>query len=234
MSEELQLPTYSQLIRKLSAIAADKSEWAGIPIPQIGEYRLQLEPRFPYQFNACNNHDVDADLDHTPMVDVVNSWWSDRKNCEVVVYETTDGRRHYSVTHQNKTAMLLGTMFVSVAWTFDAELKALKKLSSLVNEHEMDAYLITGGFIETSPRSGVTYFFRRLRPTLALKAGSDGQMRVLCALCRHSIGWYRGTWGGVMVPSDEVVASLVWMRGDEHGFWKQSNQHHPILPQSGL
>jgi|ERR1041385_936116 hypothetical protein len=228
------LPTYDQLLVKLSQLARDRCEWAGIPIPQIEQYRLQLEPRFPYQFNACSNEDVDADLEHTPMVDVINQWWSDVKHCEVAIYETPDGKRHWTLLPFSKSAMLMGTMLVSVAWPFDAELKALQKLHELVELHKLHSYLITGMFIETSQRSGVTYMFRRLRPTLAIKAGLDGQLKILCALCRHSIGWYRGTWGGAMCPTDDVIANLCWMRGDEAKFWAQSNQHHPITPQAGL
>jgi hypothetical protein len=235
MSEdaELQLPTYPQLVRTLSRIAQEKSEWAGLPIPQIDNYRLRLEPRFPYQFRECSNHDVDADLDHTPLVDVINSWWSDVKMANVIVYETPDGKRHYQLEHFNKGATLLGTMMVSVAWTLDAEIKAMEKLGTLIEDHKMSAYMITGGFIETSKRSGVTYFFRRLRPTLAIKE-SEGELKILCALCLHCVGYYQGTWGGAMTPTDEVVAHLCMMRGSEEKFWANANQHHAINPQSGL
>jgi hypothetical protein len=40
------------------------------------------------------------------------------------------------------------------------------------------------------------------------------------------MGRYDGTFAGVMPPTDEVVADLLAMRGDEHFFWRKSNQHH--------
>ena len=233
MAEEPQLPTYPQLIARLSTLAQERSEWAGLPIPQIGDYRLKVEPRYPYQFNACSNHDVDADLDHTPMVDFIHSWWSDVKMAEVIIYETPDGKRHYQLERHNKGAMLIGTMLVSAAWTFDAEIKATEKLSELVEHHKLTSYLMTGGFIETSKRSGVTYFFRRLRPTLALK-DQAGEIKILCALCLHPVGYYQGTWGGAMCPTDEVVAHLCLMRGSEEKYWAHANQHHPVMPGAGL
>ena len=234
MSEELQLPTYPQLIAKLSAIAQERSEWAGLPIPQIGEYRLKVEPRYPYQFNACSNHDVDADLDHTPMLEPINSWWSDVKMREIIVFETPDGIRHYSMAGFNKGATLIGTMLVSAAaWTFDAEIKAIEKLDSLIERHKLHSYLITGTFVETSPRSKVTYLFRRLRPTLAIK-DQNGELKILCALCLHPVGYYKGTWAGAMCPTDDVIAHLVMMRGSEEKFWAHANQHHPVMPEAGL
>lgn len=93
---------------------------------------------------------------------------------------------------------------------------------------------MTGAFIETSPRSGVTYMFRRLRPTLAIKAGPDGDLRILCGLCLHPIGYYAGTWGGAMCPTDDVIAHLCLMRGDEPKFWANSNQHEANHPACGV
>lgn len=92
---------------------------------------------------------------------------------------------------------------------------------------------MTGGFIETSKRSGVTYLFRRLRPTLALK-DNNGEMKILCALCLHSIGFYRGTWAGALCPTDDVISHLVMMRGSEAKFWAHANQHHPVRPEAGI
>lgn len=80
-------------------------------------------------------------------------------------------------------------------------------------------------FAERSPRSGISYIFRRLRPTIALKAGKDDRMRCLAALCMHPIGYYDGSWAGAMCPTDDVIAHLMLMRGDEHMFWRRSNQH---------
>lgn len=37
-----------------------------------------------------------------------------------------------------------------------------------------------------------------------------------------------------MVPTDDVIAHLLLMRGDERLFWRRANQHHPLDPESGL
>jgi hypothetical protein len=119
-------------------------------------------------------------------------------------------------------------------WPLEAEIKATAKLKELIGEDRTTMYLLSGMFLESSKRSGVVYMFRKSRPTLALKSDANGQMKILCGLCRHSIGYYAGTWAGVMVPTDEVVAALCWMRGDEHGFWKGCNQHSAYRPECGL
>jgi hypothetical protein len=61
-----------------------------------------------------------------------------------------------------------------------------------------------------------------------------GTVGVLAALCQHPIGYYEGTWAGSMCPTDDVVAMLMLMRGDEPMFWKRSNQHPPWAPEAGL
>lgn len=70
-------------------------------------------------------------------------------------------------------------------------------------------------------KSGVMYVIRKNRPTIAI--GS----RVLCALCLHPLGYYEGTWTGSLCPTDEVIAHLLFIRGDEHTFWKKAN-HIPL------
>ena len=43
-----------------------------------------------------------------------------------------------------------------------------------------------------------------------------------------------GSWAGAMVPTDDVIAHLSLMRGDEHMFWKRCNQHPSWRPEAGL
>ncbi len=137
------------------------------------------------------------------------------------------------VPWQNRANMAFATMEACPAWKLTAERKALDILAGLVKPHIFEAYMLCGQFIETSERSGITYMFRRLRPTLAIKATDKGSS-VLCGLCLHPIGYYANSWAGVMVPTDEVVAHLMLMRGDEHYFWKQANQHPAWHPAAGL
>jgi len=112
------------------------------------------------------------------------------------------------------------------------------RLAGLLTDHQMCQYFLTGSFLETSKRSRVSYMFRRLRPTVAMTPrGQDASrdvMRCLAVLCLHPIGYYEGTWAGAMTPTDDVIAHLLLMRGDEPGFWRQANQHAPWTPEAGL
>ena len=124
---------------------------------------------------------------------------------------------------------MFDTLRAAEAWTLETEATALDKLESLIKPHLFEAYVLTGTFLETSKRSGITYVFRRCRPTLAMR--ND---RLLCALCLHPIGYYKGTFAGSMCPTDEAIAHLTLMRGDEPLFWRRANQHPANRPESGL
>lgn len=221
--------TYDQLRDALIGMAAEKSEWAGLPMP-LPDMELVIEPKYPYQFGQFNKKPDDDGEDVEP----INRWWSTRYRCWLVMWKDKDGKIQWGKQAYNQGSMALQTIGAVMAWREEAEWKATTKLASLVSEHAMKCYMLTGSFLETSKRSGVTYMFRRLRPTLAMKAGSDGTLRILCALCAHSIGYYADTWAGVLVPTDEVVSHLAFMRGDEPKFWRMCNQHPADMPQSGL
>ena len=59
-------------------------------------------------------------------------------------------------------------------------------------------------------------------------------MRCLAVLCLHPIGYYANSWAGCMVPSDDVIAALAMMRGDEAMFWGKAVKHEPHEPEAGL
>ena len=42
------------------------------------------------------------------------------------------------------------------------------------------------------------------------------------------------SWAGAMCPTDDVLAHLMLMRGDEAMFWRRANQHAAIDPLAGL
>lgn len=119
-------------------------------------------------------------------------------------------------------------------WSIEAEAKAMTKLQELTTKQAFKCYFLGGTFLETSPRSRIVYMFRKLRPTIALRQMKDGNFYPIAALCLHPIGHYEESWAGVMVPTDDVIAHLLLMRGDERRFWGKAN-HHPIdKPQSGI
>jgi hypothetical protein len=107
----------------------------------------------------------------------------------------------------------------------------------MLSHHNFRQYMLTGMFLEKSKRSGVIYMFRRLKPTVAIAASpgiESDHMRILACLCAHPIAYYAGSWAGAMVPTDDVIAHLAMMRGDERMFWARCNQHPPHRPEAGL
>lgn len=196
--------------------------------------RLDPSPRAEYRI-SCSGTDVD-DTEY-----VRNSWWSERK--QRYVYLVQKGGRvvlQYSrkVRPVTRFNLQIDTIGASGGWNLDAEREAMVKLRSLITPHLADMYELTGAFMETSKRSGLTYLFRRLRPTVVMapvdRHDDNAPMKILNVLCLHPLGYYQGTWAGAMVPTDDVIAHLMMMRGDEHLFWKRANHHLLHEPEAGL
>lgn len=221
--------SFDRIKKAICLLAESKKDWCGYPIP-IHDFKLSIAPSLPYKnLNGMSLSD-DTDMSEYENIELVNSWHSYRYGYDVCIYEdTVTKERWHTITPSTAGSRLtfaLNNLGVSEAWDVKAEFKAMKTLKSMVKEHIFEHYVLTGGFVETSERSGVTYFFRRLKPTVALKP-RRGSMAILAALCLHPLGHYRGTFGGCMVPTDDVIAHLQMMRGDEHKFWAKSN-HHPL------
>lgn len=234
----LRMPTYPELIEKMKTVAQEKGEWAGIPVPIGKDYPMTIEPRYPYRLDEIHSESA-ADVDEAEQEcwKSVNNWNDARKGLEVIIQKnSTTGKARLAFAgggHGWKAGHMIGTLGVVAAWLPAAETKAMTKLWSMVGTHKFHCYTLTGTFLESSKRSGVVYLFRRLRPTLALRP-YKGDMRVLCGLCLHPIGYYHNAWGGAMVPTDEVIAHLAMMRGDERKFWANANQHPPESPTCGI
>jgi hypothetical protein len=233
----------TEWVRRLQAALFEIGEFAGIPTPVEGQ-PIHLEDRHPKkidlerisrepreaQVRVCTDADVDETLTG------VNEWYSHRKQGRILIART-NGRIKYGIIPAGagqRMDMLLRTIGAARGWDVGAEIAAMKRLSEITTDWQWDCYLLTGSFLETSKRSHVSYVFRRLRPTLALRPGPDGNMRCLAALCLHPIGWFDESWAGAMVPTDDLLSHLIWMRGDEHGFWRRANQHHPWEPEAGV
>ena len=251
-------PTWDHIREKIQQLAMEREHYHGYPLLD-DECPLVLHKRFPMQgLNgyAFNSDDEDDDSwDQPPGMDdatysrlmamafeyksstFVNAWFDKRRQRDVAIFRKENGQ-HFAKVFENsvgsRATFLMMTIGVSRCWDIEAEMTAQLKLSTLLPDHLMKYYLMTGTFIERSKRSGVLYMFRRCRPTLAFSASREGNPRVLCALCMHPIGYYQGSFGGAMVPTDDVIAHLICMRGDEHHFWKCCNQHSPWMPEAGL
>jgi hypothetical protein len=218
----------------LRILAEERGEYSGFPMPLDGE-RLVIHPSYSFaaglglRFGA--EHDDSGDDDGWR---IRNRFWSFAKRGDVIIMEK-DGHVTWGVDHGfNHIGYDLRTLGCADAWGLKQEAKALMLLASHLKPRQLRQYLLTGMFLETSQRSGVTYIFRRLKPTVACKASKDDQMRVLAVLCMHPLAHYAGSWAGAMCPTDDVVAQLTLMRGDEHMFWRRSNQHAAYRPEAGL
>lgn len=215
----------------LRHVAEEKGEWCGIPMPLEGE-RLVVEPSYPYAGIGDIGKPDDNDDDHG--LKLRGSFYSTRRRCNISVIETADGRITFGIEPAfHHVTMDLHTLGCADAWGIEQESNAVHTLAELVTHRQFKHYMLTGSFLERSARSDVMYMFRRLKPTVAIRTTTK-QCSVLCTLCLHPIAHYAGTWAGAMCPTDDVIAHLMLMRGDEHMFWRRANQHPAHLPQSGL
>jgi hypothetical protein len=235
------LPTWSQLRAKLQSAAQEDGEWSGYPMLVHG-IPLVMEPRYPKQVNgACLGEPMPGfeseDGEDTSGVRLINSWYSIAKHATVYVFEEPEspGQSRVALLPEwggKRFNLAIYTLGASKAWELDAELRALETLAGHIGESRYKDYVLTGSFLETSPRSKVQYLFRKGRPTIALT--HQGGMRILAVLCLHPIGFYRGTFAGAMVPTDDVIAHVLMMRGDEHLFWRKCNHHALWSAEAGV
>ena len=243
---------WDDLYQHMNRIATERGEWAGYPM--LSEYfELEVEPRHPLyatlQGKSLREEPVEDAATTAARVlaealvgepILVNHWVDYGREREVYLLKDTPAGRVYAQTLPRYTCakrakFILDTLGASQVWSARAELTALGRLKTLVRPTAFRYYLLTGTFLETSPRSQVTYLFRKNRPTLALaKTLHADDMHVLAALCLHPIGHYRSTYAGSLVPTDDVIAHLVLMRGDERKFWSKSNQHDPRSAEAGV
>lgn len=246
-------PTTWQDVRKgVDRLSDQKEEWEGIPIPLPG---IPLRLREGHDMREASalfdraTNDVEIEItcgggDIREDEFIRNVWYSKRLQCKVYVYQQGDKvflAKEFA-SHDlcmERLNLWLQTLGASDAWDEDAEARAREKLRGMLTERQWRHYDLTGSFLEKSPRSQLTYMFRRLRPTVVMsprhKPGSlTDSMLCIAVLCMHPIGYYDRSWGGCMVPSDDVIAHLSWMRGDEAGYWGQANQHQSWHPEAGL
>ena len=215
----------------LRALAHERREWAGYPMP-LEDSPLIVEPTYP-RAEALMKVFRKPEAPEPKDAKIRNIFWSRRWRANIIVWEENGKIQWGPSGTGNQLGMLLSTLGASDAWGLEQESNAVKTLGTLLRHRQFKQYLQTGMFLERSRRSGVSYLFRRLRPTIALSTrGKD--TRALCALCLHPIAYYEGSWAGAMTPTDDVIAHLMLMRGDEHMFWRRANQHPISRKEAGL
>lgn len=236
------LDGFAGLRNGLRMVAERDSAWAGIPMPLSGR-RLVIEPKFP---RAAELSTLLMDKDQAAKdaaeterlgfngVKERNRFWSFHKRAWVVIFEYPDGRIDWGLDRgPHVVDRLMDVMDCSSAWGIEQEGRAVQTLGSLVRHHQFKTYMLTGMFMEKSKRTGLIYVFRRLRPTVVIDLSGDSA-KIRCCLCMHPIGYYEGSWAGSMCPSDDIIAHLMLMRGDEALFWRRANQHAAWMPEAGL
>jgi hypothetical protein len=238
------LLTYAQASRQLAEAHLGQQDWSGLPVPVEG-LDLVLEPRYKHKCLSDfrwkewydehgNRHAIDQPPPPEPSeFRRVNSWWNVRYQATIMVFKDKQGRARFSAAFEDRLEFTIRTLDAAAVWPVEAEKKAQEKLASLISADAFEIYLLTGHFAEISKRSGLTYLFRKGRPTIALRQDEDVS-GALCALCLHPIGYYGDTWAGVMCPTDEVIAHLLMMRGSEEKFWANANQHPIGHPAAGV
>ena len=232
------LDGFAPLRNMLRTVAAKRGEWAGIPMPLEGE-RLVIEPSYPNAqalMAMCGEREDELPEPIAELIDakVRNSFWSVKKSSDVFIFDRADGKIDWGIVPgANHLTHDLKTLGCSEAWGIEQESNALELLGTLIEHRRLKQYLLTGSFLESSKRSGVTYMFRRLKPTVAIGI-TGNKTRIMCALCMHPIGHYAESWAGAMTPTDDVVAHLTLMRGDEHMYWKRATQHAAWRPEAGV
>jgi len=235
---------WDRLRDKIAELAISRGEYGGYPLPD-DTVPLVMEPRFP--LTTMNGAVVtrQEDRKESPTLEMMaraaklfdfasgdikplGHWWSEAARGEVWLYLNGDGKLKCTVIKKSEDDVhahqLLETLGCSRNWSVKAEEMALGKLRDITKPHQYRDYVLTGTFIERSPRSQVLYMFRRCAPTIAIRHAEDGTLRVLAKLCGHPIGYYEGTFAGAMVPTDDVIAALLCMRGDEVFLWRKCNQ----------
>lgn len=225
---------FSEFRDQIEAMSRGAGEWAGMPMP-MADQELVVHPSYPFAEICAQLGKQD---DSPPLPDDVtlrNVFWSSWRRCRITVWNEGGKVRWSYGFGMERVGMALQTIGASYAWGIEQEARALQLLGTLVGHHTFKMYLLTGMFLETSKRTGKIYLFRKLRPTLVLDNQTQtGGMRVLCALCLHPIAYYATSWAGAMCPTDDVIAHLMLMRGDEVMFWRRANQHPPDRPEAGL
>lgn len=226
---------FARVRNALRLMAQDAGEWAGLPLAIENGPNLYVEKSYPYAV-VFNGDEVEKNKDPVEGRVIRNSFYSMHKRCQIVIWEK-DGKVDWGfIPKANNLWYQIQTMEASHAWGLEQEATALQLLGQLIGHRKFKQYLLSGMFMEKSPRSGIWYMFRKLRPTLALSPRGAGgtELKILAALCLHPIGLYEESFAGAMCPTDDVVAHLALMRGDEHMFWKRANHHPAHMPNAGI
>jgi hypothetical protein len=239
--------TWEEMRRAIQSHCEARGDISGMPLP-IERHALMTAPIAKLRHLNGKRLDEPAPAELKlkeglpPGYTITNRWWSARRRTWIAAVRNPQGRAEvayqpYAIELEPlyRWKMLMDTFEAGIsAWEFDAEVKAIELLGTLITPAQAKLYWMTGCFVEGSKRSTAAYIFRRLRPTIAMLRGERGDYYPSAALCLHPLAYYAETWAGGMVPTDEVIAHLMLMRGDEALFWRRANQHPIDRTEAGI
>lgn len=215
----------------------------GLPLPSLYEMDrpMILARGVPLRHVVAASPRTELEEELSRKLKVRNSW-SQLGDMEIAVIETEEGPMALPRYHAGwRLQKLLDTSILrsGTSQTAEAEMRAMESLKKRINKRQWESYVLSGIFPEKSDKSDLHYFFRKGYPTLAvsyhegIKEGySSGY--VLACLCLHPIGFYQGTYCGLMCPTDEVICHLLMMRADEKKYWGKCGQWSASDPRSGI
>lgn len=234
-----------EMFREMNRIAEQFGCESGIPFPympsrdedSINDYPLVLADRSPLKFVEINQSLNEAAQRLAVRGFMIRNSWHRLGDESVSVVRTERGP--YALREPDaggRLRKILAEFDVRqlTQQSVEAEFKAMESMKSKVNENQYRLYVLCGSFVERSDKSDIHYVFRKGKPTIAISFHGDQGGRVLAALCMHPMGYYAFTHVGLMCPTDEVIAALLMMRGDERRFWAKSGQWHAADPRSGI
>lgn len=191
----------------MSVLSELREDWQGIPVPVPGE-TVVLAPRHPLaeKFKAFQTSgDGERGTCGTELPRVVNHWFSYSRAREVFILEDPDGRRHaetFPVSPgfaMDRLELWIRTLGPSDAWDLEAEHRAQEKLRGLVSDRQWRHFELTGTFLETSPRSRLTYLLSARPAHAGPLASGHRRRRGPNDLHRGALPTSRGLLRGDMV-----------------------------------
>lgn len=223
---------------KLNEVALDVGGLEyGVPLPPIHDMQRQMVMASDvplHDFRVVARTEFEEEL--AKKLKIRNSW-SSLGDQEVCVIDTEEGPMVLPRPHAGlRLRKILDSCILRSGMSIRAEteLRAMDSLRKRINDRQWDCYVLSGVFAEKSVRSDIHYFFRKGLPTLACSYHGEPNGRVLAALCLHPIGYYQGSHVGLMCPTDEVIAHLLMMRGDERRYWASCGQWSASDTRSGI
>lgn len=234
---------WEEILEEGDKALREKGIFTGIPLASSDEDSYIIGNTRNPDYARAYDENI-ADREEKPKdPSIRNSWLLSRPFKGLYGYITLatrdDGKvgfffDHMELPHSARLDMWLQTVGKrNEGVRLKAEQTARKSLKKMLSRQQWRTYELEGSFLEHGKRSKLLYVIRRSRPTIAMRFFGE-MWYSLCALCLHPDGYYSGTWAGTMAPTDEVIAHLLHIRGDEYKYWKEANHISIDDPRSGI